>query len=549
MPRLMLRLAALALGLALGGCASKQQPAPVTGGRPRLAVVIIVDGLPQRQAVDYRDQLSPDGLERFFSRGVWFTDAHYGYANTETAPGHATIATGAYPHRSGIIANQWRDPATGASTYCFGDPGASYIGHRTAPREGTSPKNLMAEALGDALKRMDARSKVIAIADKDRGAIAPAGKQGTAYIYREDTGRFASTTYYMKEHPRWVTEFNAAKHVERYLGLEWKPLLEEGAYARSLPDERKWYAPGGKLPRHLPAQAGPKYYDEVMSTPFGDDLMLHFARAAIAGEQLGRDPSPDLLFVSLSTHDYVNHAYGAESRISHDHVLYVDRALQEFLNDLDVAVGRENYVAVLTSDHGFTPVPEHSQSLGRDAGRIHPGRLLARLNEALEKKYGTGRWVAGFSANALVMNHALARSRSLAIDELANEARKLLVAEAGILRAYTRAELEGAARPGDALFEAARKSWHPQRSADLHFVLKPYWLLGSHAAGTTHGSPHAYDTNVPVMLYGPAWIPAAGRIDKRVEVSDIAPTLAKLLGVPPPAQSEGRVLPMDPLAR
>ncbi|HUP96589.1 MAG TPA: alkaline phosphatase family protein [Usitatibacter sp.] len=531
----------LALALALGACAATQPPAPVTGGRPRLAVVIVVDGLPQRQAVDYRDQLSPDGLERFFTRGVWFTEAHYGYANTETAPGHATIATGAYPHRSGIIANQWLEPSTGALTYCFADPEASYIGHRTAPREGTSPRNLLVEALGDALKHADARSKVIAIADKDRGAIAPAGKRGTAYIYREDTGLFASTTYYMKEHPRWVSDFNAAKHADRYLGAEWKPLLAEGAYARS--------QPGGKLPHKLAAQPGPKYYEEVMGTPFGDDLMLQFARAAVAGEQLGRDGSPDLLFVSLSTHDYLNHAYGAESRISHDHVLYVDRALQEFFNDLDVAIGRENYLAVLTADHGFTPVPEHSQSVGRDAGRVHPVRLLARLNEGLVKKYGAGRWVLGFSAHALVLNHPLARSRAIALDELANETRKLLVTEPGILRAYTRAELQGAPRPDDALFEAARKSWHPQRSADLHMVLKPYWLLGSHSGGTTHGSPHSYDTNVPLMLYGPAWIPAVGRIDKRVEISDIAPTLAKLLGVPPPAQSEGRPLPMDPLAR
>ena len=535
------RAAALLLGTALAACAATQPPVPVTGGRPRLAVVIVVDGMPQRQAVDYRDQLAPDGFERFFSRGAWFTEAHYGYANTETAPGHTTIATGANPHRSGIIANQWLDTTTGALTYCFGDSGATYIGHRTGQRDGTSPKNLLAETLGDAMRRADERSKVIAIADKDRGAIAPAGKRGTAYIYREDTGQFASTTYYMKEHPKWVTEFNAAKHVDRYVGAEWKPLLGEGAYARS--------QPGGKLPQALPAQAGPKYYGEVMGTPFGDDLVLQFARAAIAGEQLGRDGSPDLLFVSLSTHDYLNHAHGAESRISHDHILYIDRALQEFFNDLDVAIGRDNYVAVITADHGFTPTPELSKSLGRNAGRIPPITLLTRLNAGLVKKFGAGRWVTGFSAHALVLNHPLARSRALSIDEIAKETRELLAVEPGIAGAYTRAELEGGARPDDPIFEAARKSWHPRRSADLHLVLKPYWLLGAHTSGTTHGSPHPYDTNVPLLLYGPAWIPAAGRIDKRVEVSDIAPTLARILGVPPPAQSEGRPLPMDPLAR
>ena len=544
-----LRLALFACGLGLVACAATQPPAPVTGGRPRLVVVIVVDGLPQRQVVDYRDQLSPDGLERFFTRGAWYTEAHYGYANTETCPGHVTIATGAYPHRSGIISNQWRDPATGAATYCLGDPTSTYLEHKTARLEGTSPANVLAETLADVLKRADDRSKVIAVSPKDRGAIPMAGKRGTAYVFREDTGHFASTTFYLKQHPRWVAEFNAANPAHRYLGAEWKPLLDDRGYSRSLPDDRKWYAAGGKLPRQLPSQAGLRYYDEMMATPFGDDLVLAFARAAIAGEQLGRDGSPDLLYVSLSTHDSVNHGYGAESRLSHDHVLYLDRALQEFFNDLDVAIGRDNYVAVLTADHGFTPVPEHSQSLGRDAGRVPPGTVTARLNEAMVRKYGAGRWVLGWSAHALIVNHPLARSRAIPVAQLAADVRDLISKEPGILRAYTRADLEGAARPDDPIFEASRKSWHPQRSADVHVVLKPYWLLGSHGVGTTHGSPHPYDTNVPIMLYGPAWIPAAGRIDKRVEVSDIAPTLATLLGIPAPAQSEGKPLPFDPLAR
>jgi arylsulfatase A-like enzyme len=51
------------------------------------------------------------------------------------------------------------------------------------------------------------------------------------------------------------------------------------------------------------------------------------------------------------------------------------------------------------------------------------------------------------------------------------------------------------------------------------------------------------------MLYGPAWIPAVGRIDQPVEMSDVAPTIAKLLGIPAPAQSEGKALALEPLGR
>lgn len=65
------------------------------------------------------------------------------------------------------------------------------------------------------------------------------------------------------------------------------------------------------------------YYEALMRTPFGDEATLEFARAAIEGEQLGRNPTgvPDLLGVSLSTHDYINHGFGPESHQSQDHLL------------------------------------------------------------------------------------------------------------------------------------------------------------------------------------------------------------------------------------
>src|SRR5205085_6413728 len=117
-------------------------------------------------------------------RGAWFANAHHGHSATITAPGHAAMLTGAYPHRTGIIANEWRDPATAEIEYCTGDTSATYIGHQTKKLDGTSPKNLRVEALGDVLKRATPGSKVVAISGKDRGAILPAGKSGTAYMYQ-----------------------------------------------------------------------------------------------------------------------------------------------------------------------------------------------------------------------------------------------------------------------------------------------------------------------------------------------------------------------------
>ncbi len=536
--------ALLAVAL-LAACATAAPPA--APAKPRLIVFLVVDGLPQRQVLEYRDQLAPDGFNRLLERGAWFANAHYGHGYTVTAAGHAVMLTGAYPHRTGIIGNDWRDPVTLAQVYNTGDTTASYIGNATKALDGTSPRNLKAETVSDVLKRADPRSKVIAISGKDRGAILLGGKTGTAYMYMGGTGQFASSTFYMKEHPEWVNAFNAAKPADRYFKTAWTALLPEAAYARSLPDEQKWFARSagvGKLPRMMGAEAdtapGPSYYSGLLIGPFADALSLDFARAAIRGEALGQDDAPDILAISLSGHDYVNHAFSAESRMSHDHMLQLDRLYQAFFKDLDDLVGKDNYIVVQTADHGFMPAPEHSLSLGRDAGRVNVGQMLGRLNVALVQRFGAGKWVADYSATNLLFDRKLMATVDTAA--LFEETRKLALSEPGIAAAYTRQELISGSRAGAPFFEQMRRAFHPDVSGDIVLALKPWWMSGSSNA-TTHGSPHAYDTNVPIMVYGPKWV-KAGRIDTRVEVADIAPTLSRLLGIAAPASSEGKLLPL-----
>lgn len=543
----------LAMVCALLGAASfstAQSPASGTAAlastKPRLMVLIVIDGLPQRQLDSYRDQFGPDGFARFMERGVWFKNAHYDHAYTVTAVGHAVLLTGANPNRHGIIGNDWRDPQSGEPMYCTADRAASYIGHATRPLDGTSPKNLLAEGVGDVLRRTDQRSKVIAISGKDRGAILPAGKAGTAYMYMGSSGQFASSSYYMSTHPAWVEAFNAAKPADRYFKASWNALLAPSAYERGVAGTVPWNPTGAALPMvyGTPVEPTPtaRFYGSLLRGPFADALTLDFARAALAGEKLGQGEAPDILSVSLSGHDYVNHAFGAESSLSHDHTLQLDRLLQTFFRDLDKAVGHDNYIAALSSDHGFMPTPEYSRSRGLDAGRIAPTPMLARINAALAARFGEGPWVMGLSASALLLDQALIERKKVDRQALAREARTLLLAEPGVAAAYTREDLLGGPRPTEALFESARKSWHAGRSGDVQFVLKPNWMFGA-GTGATHGSPHEYDTHVPLMLWGPRWMRPAAR-PERVGMVDLAPTLARLLGVAAPAQSEGRVLPI-----
>lgn len=548
------RLLALTLACAtlpglLAGCASPP-PTPAASQPPKLVVLVVIDGLPFRQVTGYREQLSSDGFARFLDDGRWFSQAYYAHGHTVTAAGHSVMLSGAYPQRSGIISNEWRDLRTGAQVYNTGDAAYQYIDSPTPPLAGTSPRNLKVETLGDVLRGRVPESKVIGISGKDRGAILPAGHRGTAYMYSSETGRFTSSTYYMLELPQWVKDFNAAKPADAFFKRTWTPLLPESAYAQSVPDGQAWQINSGNGNR-LPAiigdrmdAPGPRYYSNLLASPFGDELTLAFARTAVQAEQLGRRGVTDILSVSLSSHDYVNHAFGPESRLSHDHLLQLDRHLAAFFEFLDQQVGRDNYVLALTADHGFADTPEWASTQGRDAGRFSVGPSLAIVNSALKARFGVDKLARDFSAAGLLLNERLILESGLDYAQVQSAAREELLKLPGVATVFTREQLLSDDRSTPYL-EAMRKSYDPTRAASLQIVLKPNWLMSWRPGGSSHGTPYEYDQHVPLLFWGPSYV-GRGEVSEHVEVADLAPTLAALIRVPAPAQAQGRDLKLKP---
>ena len=79
-----------------------------------------------------------------------------------------------------------------------------------------------------------------------------------------------------------------------------------------------------------------------------------------------------------------------------------------------------------------------------------------------------------------------------------------------------------------------------ERSGDIVLMTKPYAIPGGGKSGTTHGSPYAYDTHVPVMFFGQAFKP--GRYADEFGITDIAPTLSAALGIQEPPACTGKPL-------
>ncbi len=523
--------------------------------QPKLVVVMVVDGLPHEQVVRYRQQFTQGGFQRLLDQGAWFSQAHQGHGVTVTAVGHAAVLTGAYPYQHGIISNKWVVPKTLEDMYCTADTEHQYLGEETKKDDGTSPKNLRVTTLGDELRYATGKqAKVVTVSGKDRGAILLAGKTGTAYMYMERSGNFASSSYYMKQHPDWVNKYNAAKPQDRFYGQRWNLLLPESAYQADASDDLVTKADKAdpksenfnRFPFIYSSESGKpdaSYYKKLKTGPYVDQLTLEFARAAIEAENLGKNPAgvTDILGISLSSHDYVNHSFGPESRMSHDHLQRLDRMMAEFFNYLDKRIGLDNVIITLTADHGFPNVPEFSQSMNLNAQRFDTKTMLKNLNELLNSKYGSDKLISKWSYPGLLINWDLVAQKGIKRDELEALISDYVLKQEGIANIYSRTQLENGLVPTTRMAKLMQRAWNKQISPDMLLVTKPFWYFGEGNSGTSHGSPYFYDTNVPLMIMGKNWI-KPGNYSQSAEVQDLAPTLAHILRLRSPAAAEGRIL-------
>ncbi len=345
-------------------------------------------------------------------------------------------------------------------------------------------------------------------------------------MYMDKSGRFASSTFYMKEHPEWHARFYAGKPQDKWMGQAWTLLLPEAAYARSTVEGQPWqraFVGGSRgFPFVLPRADKPAdYYAQLTRTPFGDEATLDFTRAAIEGE------------------DYVNHAFGPESRVSEDHLLRVDRLLAAFFDYLDRRIGLDKVVIALTADHGFMNAPEYSAAIGLAGARLNSPKLMSDLNETLAARFGAKNLAVRFSYPTIILDQAAIAKSFLNRAEVESVAQRFLQGYAGVAGVYTRTQLESGSLPELPLSVQVLRAWNRELSGDLYMVQAPFTLWGGNVV--THGSPYTYDTNVPLMLYGKTWI-RPGKYPRAAAVADLAPTLSHVLEIRPPAASEGRVL-------
>lgn len=492
--------------------------------KPKLLLAVVVDQF----RYDYLTRFQSDykaGFARLLQNGAVFTDAHHIHFPTVTAVGHSTFLSGATPSISGIVGNEWYDRESGKTVTSVSDTTVQQLGGAPG-KAGASPRRLLVSTIGDEMKMDGKAGKAIGVSIKDRSAILPGGHTADgAYWFDSATGNWVSSTYYFQDLPGWVKDVNKNRPADKYLNAEWLPVDAK---------------PGAKPFKKLAATPSPAFYTSLEATPFGNELIESMAERAMAAEQLGRHAGIDVLTVSFSANDYVGHALGPDSPEVHDISVQTDRILGKLFSYVDSQLGPNNFLFVMTADHGVSPVPEVNQARKMPGGRLSGKALFGSIEEALSKKYGEGKWIVGASGPVPYLNHDLIRERNLDEREVERVAADAMRQLPHVFRVYTRDQLLNGQVLEDYVSRAVRNGFYRQRSGDLFMIPEAYWFFGEDAHGTSHGTPFNYDTHVPIIFMGPGVKP--GRYHRATAVNDIAPTLAAIFEVEEPSGSVGRVL-------
>ncbi|MDQ3369103.1 MAG: alkaline phosphatase family protein [Myxococcota bacterium] len=539
----------LVVGLTLTGCSRPERgsvtaplPAPPPGAparpRPRLVVLIVVDQLPS-WTFDRDRPLFTKGFARLLRDGAYVRAAELPYAHPFTAPGHASIATGAPPRVHGVIANTWYRRAEGREVRAELDRAAPVFevsAARTGTltvEDGTSGRALRVDGIADALRTAHGRARSVAIALKPRAATFIAGRRPDLAIwYEAAAGGMTTSRAYAEAVPTWLVELARTQPASRFFGAVWTArdpaaLATLTGIADDAPGEGSVHGLDATFPHDLAATDNPSR--AFLHTPYADQIVLDAALAAVDAMQLGADAVPDLLAISFNARDYAGHLWGPDSWEVLELTRSLDERLGELFDVLDRKLGSAGWAAVVTSDHGATRVVEGGSTVG--ARRVGTTEILEAAEVAVAGLLGRGPWVASVIGGNVYFSGAFAQQPAARRDAALTAAVTSIGKLRGIGAVGRVDQVTGRCDARTGFERLICASVIAEESGELYVLPARGSLISDYKRGSHHDAPSDDNRQVPILVLAPGLVAQTGT----GTLLQIAPTVAALLGVPPPA--------------
>lgn len=532
---------ALVISLSFSAFAQKNKVKDPNLPRPKLVVGIVVDQMRWDYLYKFYNRYGETGFKRLLNEGFTCENTLINYLPSVTAIGHSSIFTGSVPAIHGITGNSWTDRETGKTVYCVDDSTENTVGADGKAGK-MSPRNLLASTITDELGiATNFKSRVVGVSIKDRAAILPAGHTPTGAFWIDDaSGNFITSTYYMKELPTWVNQFNQQKNIDKLIANDWHTLYPIETYKQSSPDNSVWEGKfKGEASPVFPHLISKIYKNTPLvlrQTPFGNTLTLEFAKAALNGYKLGNGEATDFLTINCASTDYVGHLFGPNAIETEDVYLRLDKDLGLFFDELDKKVGKGNYTVFLTADHGANNSIKFNQEHKIPSDNLNLKAINKSLNAFLKDKFGEDKIVKTISSYQVFMNADLIEKKKLDNALVKAEAVNFLRKQPGISFAVDLENIQGASIP-NYIRERILNGYNYKRCGDIQLINNPGWFSGG-ATGTSHGTYSTPDTHIPLVFMG--WGIKHGSTNREINMTDIAPTVASFLHIQMPNGAIGK---------
>ena len=495
--------------------------------QPRLIVQIVVGSMRGEDLDRYAENFGEGGFRRLTEGGTVYADSRYDYLQTTTPVSLATLTTGAMPSTHGVIGSRWVDYTTNRTV------------ELTAGRKGPGAYHLIAPTLAETLLRHAPGSRAVTIAPEAVSAVVTAGHGGEVFWLDSARCDWVTSPYYAAEVPEWIARSNRERYNLSYISGEWRTLLERGRYLNTRNYD---IALAGKSKKDKDRSGSGRLklrsdFERMLYTPAGNTAVLGLAKQLIAQSKLGADRTTDVLNICLDSSRRIAEAYGPESIEVEDMYYRLDRDLADFLTFLFAQVEKGNVTVVLTSDHGTSP--SYDMACG-ETDRFNARQFEVIVNGFLNVRYGTGDWVVAYNDKCVWLNHNRIYERGLNLAEVQNEVAIFAMQFRGVSHALSATAMRSSYF-GSGYARRMQNSFYPRRSGDVVLNLMPGWIEEQERCRSLSGSMYGYDTEVPLVFYGTG----AGQqhVGRSVDMTAVAPTLARLAGATQPAASEGEVLP------
>ena len=505
--------------------------------KPKIIVGIVVDQMCYDYLYRFQGKFTQSGFRKIMLNGTNCRNTNYNYVPTYTGPGHASIYSGTTPDNHGIVGNEWYERDAKTSVNCVTDNQYKSIG--TTSSEGNrSPKTLKTYTITDQLKLTYPAAKVISMSIKDRSAILPGGHLSDgSYWFDYSTGKMITSSFYKKELPIWVNDFNSKEISTESLKKTWNTLYPIETYSESGPDNSPYEVLlSSKKDPTFPynfaeLNQNSKDFSLFTISPFANSYLTNFAMDAISNENLGKDAQTDFLCISYSTPDIAGHAFGPYSVEIEDIYLRLDLDISALLKFLENKFGKNGFTLFLTADHAVVPVPQYLMDKKLPGGYIFMDDKMSQLRKSVKEKFEVDILEAEENQN-IYLNRKLIDSLHLSKKAIETFIVNEIKTWNGVKEVYITDDLKDKSEKDWA--GMVSRGYRYDRSGEIIFILEPGFLpkntdKPSAHKGTSHGSAFNYDTHVPLIWYG-AGIKKQ-EIFRPIEIIDIAPTLVHMLNL------------------